>query len=161
MKKLLVASVLFFILCLPAMAADGDQFDGRFGVNAGYFFFDNPAIDDNCWFAGIEYAADMWSVELDYTTPDAVVGGSTEQFMMVHLDYLYYFSGEGYQMENPTYAGVGYSHRFSGDVVDDGGGFNVMVGMDFQENWNFEAKYVNFGSDDTLWGLSVGWFFNQ
>jgi opacity protein-like surface antigen len=112
MRKFLVASVLFFILCLPAMAADGDQFAGRFGVNAGYLFFNNPAIDDNCWFAGIEYAADMWSIALDYTTPDATVGGDTEQFMMAHLDYLYYFSGEGYQMENPTYAGVGYTQRF-------------------------------------------------
>lgn len=160
MKKAIVVVTLFFLLSIPALAADDDDLGGRFGVNVGMFFFNNSALDNSSWFAGIEYAADMWSIELDYTTPDAV-GAATDQMMLLHIDYLYYFNTDDYDTtEIPTYLGIGYTHRFQGDAVSDGGGFNILLGMDWDENWNFEAKYVHFGSDDSLWGIGVGWFFN-
>jgi hypothetical protein len=160
MKKIIVALVLFFLLSIPAMAADDDDWSGRIGVNAGMLFFNNDGLDNSSWFAGLEYAGDMWSIELDYTAPDAV-SGNTDQFMLVHIDYLYYFNMDDYESsEIPTYVGLGYTHRFNGDAADDGGGFNIMLGMDWDENWNFEAKYAYFDSDDSLWGIGVGWFFN-
>jgi hypothetical protein len=162
MKKVIVVVALFFLFSVPALAAD-EEMEGRFGVNAGMFFFDNPLLDDNSFFAGVEYAADMWSIELDYTRPDAAtigeIQGGTEQLMLIHLDYVYYFGDEEYATESPTYVGLGYSHRFQGDAVDDQGGFNIILGMDWQVNWNFEAKYVRFDDDDSLWGVGVGYFF--
>jgi hypothetical protein len=160
MKKAIVVVTLFFLLSIPAMAADDDDFGGRLGVNAGMYFFNNPGIDDSSWFGGVEFTGDMWSIALDYTTPGAI-GGGDDQLMLLHLDYLWYFNMDDYESTDiPTYVGVGYTHRFQGDVVEDGGGFNILLGMDWDENWNFEAKYLNFGSDDSMWGIGVGWFFN-
>jgi hypothetical protein len=162
MKKAIIAVTLFFLLCLPAFAADEEM--GRFGVDVGWMFFDNPALDNSSWFAGLEFAGDMWSIELDYTAPDAVPlgeqAGGTEQLMLLHADFVWYFNEEEYDTETPTYIGVGYSHRFQGDAVDDGGGFNVILGMDWDENWNFEAKYVRFDDDDSLWAIGAAYFFD-
>lgn len=158
MKKAIVALVLFFLLSIPAMAADDDDWGGRFGVNTGMYFFNSDALDNSSWFAGMEYTGDMWSIALDYTAPDTV-GGSTDKFLLLHIDYLYYFNMDDYESsEIPTYLGLGYTHRIQS--ADDGGGFNILLGMDWDENWNFEAKYVYFGSDDSMWGIGVGWFFN-
>ena len=156
MKKAILALILFFLLCVPALAAD--DYEGKFGINAGCYFFNNDALDNNAFFGGVEYCADVWSIALDYTSAKDVED-ATEQLMFVHVDYLYYFNQDEYTTENPTYLGGGYTHRFQGDAVDDGGGFNVVLGMDWEENWNFEGKYVYFDSDDTMWGLSVGYFF--
>ncbi len=165
MKKALIALILFFVLCIPAFAADDGNFNGQFGINAGAYFFNNDALDDNGFFGGVEYKADMWSVALDYTRVDVVGEGDAEQLLFAHLDYLYYFnmnSMDAYDdtAQNPAYIGAGYTHRFQGDVVKDKGGFNVVVGMDWEKNWNFEGKYIYFGSDDTVWGISVGYFFD-
>ena len=161
MKKAIVVVTLFFLLSIPALAADDDDFGGRFGVNAGMLFFNSDTLDNSSWFAGIEYVADMWSVGLDYTSPDRIDQGGDDQMMLLNIDYLYYFNTDDYdETEIPTYLGIGYTHRFQGDVVSDGGGFNILLGMDWDENWNFEAKYVYFDSDDSLWGIGAGWFFN-
>ena len=167
MKKAIIALALFFLLCVPAFAEDGD-FDGQFGINAGAYFFNNDFLDDNGFFGGVEYRADMLSIAIDYTSADStddpateeIVESGSEQLLLFHLDYLYYFDAQDYETETPTYIGIGYTHRFQGDVVDDGGGFNVCLGMDWEENWNFEAKYIYFDSDDSIWGIGVGYFFN-
>jgi len=164
MKKAIVAVVLFFLLCIPAFAqGDGDNTEGRFGVNVGYYFFNNDALDDSGFFGGVEYKADVWSVALDYTKVDALpLGeqlGGTEQLMLAHIDYTYYFQDKENTSETPTYVGLGYTHRFQGDAVTDKGAINVIAGMDWDQNWNFEAKYIYFDSDDTMWGISAGYFF--
>jgi hypothetical protein len=164
MKKAIVALILFFLLCIPAFAAD--DFEGQFGANAGVYFFNSDWLDDNGFFGGVEYRADMWSIQLDYVNTksaeyyveEVLVGGDTEQMMFAHLDYIYYFNQEDYTTENPTYVGLGYTHRFLADAVDDKGGFNVVLGMDWEVNWNFEARYIYFDSDDSAWGIGVGYF---
>ena len=165
MKKALVAVALFFILCIPAFAQDyGDEnMEGRFGVGAGYYFYNNDFLDDNGFFGRVEYAADVWSLALDYASVDALAvgeqAGGTEQMLFAHLDYTYYFNKEDETTETPTYVGLGYTHRFQGDAVSDKGGFNVIAGMDWEENWNFEAIYVYFDTNDTMWGVGAGYFF--
>ena len=165
MKKAILVVVLFFILCIPAFAqgSTDEGYNGQFGVDVGYYFYNNDNLENNGFFGGVEYKADVWSVALDYARVDAkAVGeqaGGREQLLFAHLDYMYYFNTKDNETETPTYVGLGYTHRLQGDAVKDKGGVNVIAGVDWDKNWNFQARYVYFGSDDAMWGLGVGYYF--